>query len=1165
MNDEQDKQNLPDDTHETRGKRPLPPPTPPPDEAETISLFDLMDDIDAPAENPTITLSRPPVSPDDAATLTDFSAPNAPQERPTYQPANLQPQERPLIDDLEATEVQPRLALPPEPTLAATTPPIQQTPPAKRPSTPPAATQQSAKPAAQPARQQPPPPVRPPARQAAPTPAQTPRVAVPSQEIRTEPVRRSPGRRNWSGCLLRGTLIMGALLIVGFFLTVAGLAFAYNSIASDLPSVADLENQVSSFETARIYDRDGNELFSLADPNTGNRTRVSLDQISPFLIQATIATEDSRFYENPGFDPVAIGRAIMQAAQEGEAVSGASTITQQLVRAVLLDEEERTDRTLRRKVREIILAAEMANTYDKDLILELYLNEIYYGNLAYGIEAAAQTYFNKSARDLTLAEASMLAGLPQAPAWWDPYTAPDKALGRQTEVLNLMLAEGYITREEALAAQNEAVSFVYNLTPPERVLKNPHFVFTVLQQAEALLGAQAIYRGGLRIHTTLDATAQQLAETTITNAQAAVNSAGANNAALVTLHPATGEILALVGSLDFFNEEIDGQVNMALAPRQPGSSIKPMVYLSAMEQGWTPSTLIWDVPTSFPNGANPPYQPKNYDDSFHGPLRLRPSLGNSYNIPAVKALEYVGVCNFIANMQKVGLTSLQDDGCAEIGQPRNYGLALALGGGEISPLEMAGSFAVLANQGRYNAPHSINRIEDRLGNVLYEFTPPDAATSQVVRPEHAYLLSDMLSDNGARQPAFGLNNPLVIAGHRVAAKTGTSGSDRTDVRDNWTIGYSPEVVTAVWVGNTDNSPIGGQSGVEVAAPIWNRFMSQYLAGRQPVDFVRPPGVVDVEICADSGTRPGIDCANRLVERFAGDQPPLDAAFDFIQATPVDLWTGYRANERCPEAVQEASFFTLLVNGRPEVIEREKFVAQQWLETTAGGQGWAQNRGIAIPLELPPAQSCDENTPRPQITISGPQPGSEVSGVVELFGTVNGPNFRGYQVEWGIGENPGGWGVVQERRDTPVENGVLATWDTQDVSAEGPITLRILLFGPPNPYNPEAGETVFEARIPLRLLTPTGTPTATPTETPTMTPTTTTMPTETPSLTPTTLPPVTIVPIETPTLPAATPTLPAATPTLPAATPTLPAATPTLPGDVLPTVTPTMLPEVTPTP
>lgn len=1163
MNDEQEKQPekqnpIPEPEEDTpRGRRALeqlPSPSPKPaDEAETVSLFDLMDATD----DPTITLGG----------LAEQPAPPESLRTPAA-PAPLTPWERPLETDLDATQVRPDLAIP------GNRPPAQKTRPAQPPMPPTAASPSQQPPARphpaqrqtppvrqplpqQPPRQQPvqqpspaqgqgqrtrqpiPQPVRRPSPSAAPPSA---RVAMPRQDAQPHPMRRT--QRNWNGCLIRGLLVLVAVFIVGFMFTVAASAFAYRAIASDLPEIGDLEALASSFQTARIYDRNGNQLVALADPQTGNRTRVSLEEIAQDLIDATIATEDSRFYENPGFDPIGIARAIVQAAQEGEAVSGASTITQQLVRALVLSEEERSQRTLRRKTREIILAAEMWQKYDKETILELYLNEIYYGNLAYGIEAASQTYFNKTARELTLAEASLLAGLPQAPAFWDPYTNPEGALIRQTQVLNLMIAEGYVSFAEAQAAQNETAAFIYNLTPPAAPqVRYPHFAYTVLQQAETLLGAQTIYRGGLRIYTTLDPAAQQLAETAVQEGRAAINNAGANNTAMVVLQPATGEILALVGSADFHNEAISGQVNMALAPRQPGSSIKPLVYLSAFEQGWTPSTLIWDVPTSFPDGANPPYQPKNYDDQFHGPLRLRPSLGNSYNIPAVKALEFVGVCPFIANVQKVGLNSLRDEGCATVGQPSHHGLALALGGGETSPLEMAGAFGVLANQGRFIQPFAISRIENRQGEIQYEQAAP-GAEAQVVRPEHAYLLSDILSDNNARQPAFGQNNQLVISGHRVAAKTGTSGSSRFDVRDNWTIGYTPEVVTAVWVGNTDNTPMGqNASGVEVAAPIWNRFMSQYLSGRTPVDFIRPAGVLDVEICADSGTRPGPGCGTRLVERFAQDQLPLNSDADFTQLALIDLWTGLRANDRCPESTQEAGFFDILVSGRPEVWQRERFVAQQWLETTGSGQAWVQRRNIAIPLQLPPEQECDANTPRPEIHISQPADRAELSGIMDIMGTVRAPNFNGYQVEYGLGENPGGWGMVQERRHTPVENGVLASWDMGSINVSGPVTIRVLLFGPDNPYNAEAGPTVIERRVIVFVLEPTGTPTATPTDTatPTMTPTptTTALPTETASPTPTDAP--TGVPTET-TVPASpTPTLP--TPTLPAATEE-PTATPT---------------------
>lgn len=1095
------------------------------------------EDEEATADGPTATVPRDPT--------TARPAPRTPRPGLPLTPEQLRPNEaRPPVRDPDATKVQPRVAFPgatqPAPRSRvpqrdasqrdASRPPAQ--PPTGRP-IPPVRPAEEDNPTVR--RQEPPaqrtarPATRQPARQHAqrPQPANQPtRRTAQAAAPRSAPVREAPrpaaaqpamvarpatpaaarpsSRRSRGSWFSRFMLVAFVTGLVSLILAASAAAIGYTVIASDLPNPGELRANASAFETARIYDRNGGLLYALADPTTGNRTYVTLDQIAPVLIQATIATEDSRFYENPGFDPIAITRAVLEAAQDREfnAGGGASTITQQLVRAVLLDEDERTEISFRRKVREIVLAAEITRTYEKNEILELYLNEIYYGNLAYGIEAASQSYFNKSAADLNLAEASLLAGLPQAPALWDPYIAPEKALGRQREVLSLMVAEGYVTLEEAQAALDETAAFIYTLTPQPVTIRSPHFTFTVLQQAEALLGAQSIYRGGLSIQTTLDPEAQRLAEEAVVAHRDSLAAEGANNAAMVVLQPETGEILALVGSVDFSSEAISGQVNMALAPRQPGSAIKPFVYLAAMEQGWTPATLIWDVPTEFPNGANPPYVPKNYDDEFHGPLRLRPSLGNSYNIPAVKALEYVGVCPFIIRMQQLGLTSLQDDGCAEVGQPRNYGLALALGGGEVSALEMAGAYGILANQGRYAKPFAIQRIENRTGEILFEQPPVAPAQGQVVRPEHAYLLTHILADNNARQPEFGVDNPLVIPGHMVAAKTGTSGTDRFDVRDGWTIGYAPQVVTAVWVGNTDNQPIGeGRSGSRVASPIWNQFMSQYLAGRQPLTFVRPPGIVELEICADSGTRPSDSCTQRMVELFAGDQLPLESDLDFRQRVRVDLWTNLRANEACQEAVYEAFFFNPLVSGREDVLAREQEGARRWLETTAGGQFWAAQRGISLPLSLPPTQSCDANTPRPRVEINQPTPGEELTEQIRIRGTARGPNFGGYQVEYGLGQNPGGWGLIQERRPEAVENERLAVWETPGLNESGPVTIRVVIFGPDNPYTAEADPVTMEARVTLNYLAPTPTPTATPTETPTPTQTPTATATNQPTATP----------------------------------------------------------------
>jgi 1A family penicillin-binding protein len=924
-------------------------------------------------------------------------------------------------------------------------------------------------------------------------------------------------------------------LLIGFvflLLGASGAVAAYTFIARDLPSAAELESRASTFETAIIYDRDGNQLYALADPNTGNRTVTPLSAISPDLINATIATEDARFYVNPGFDPIGIGRAIYDAAREQEIVSGASTITQQLVRALFLEEEERAEVTFRRKVREIVLAAELNRTFPgregKDKILELYLNEIYYGNLAYGAEAAAQTYFSKPAADLTLAEASLLAGLPQAPALYDPFTDPERVLQRQAVVLGLMVQEGYITSAQAQEAINESAQIVRNLTPPESVIRHPHFVFTVLQQLENEFGAQAIYQGGFRIFTTLDPDAQEIAETALADGRANANALGANNGAMVSLRPDTGEVLALVGSFDFNDEEIHGQVNMALAPRQPGSTLKPLVYLSALEQGWTPGTLLWDTKTEFPDPPNPPYVPANFDDEFHGPVLLRYALGNSYNIPAVKALEFVGVCEFVAGMQRLNLTALLDEGCLETGQPRDTGLSLALGGKEISPLDMAVAYAALANQGQYRAPYTISRIENSQGETLFTHAAPETTGQQALRAAHAYLITHILSDNAARQAEFGANNPLTLDGRPVAAKTGTSGADSGDIRDGWTIGYTPQIVTAVWVGNTDANPVNeGASGFRLATPIWNQFMTRYLADKTAVPFVQPASVVQLEICADSGTRPGPGCPERVPELFAADQLPLDSDFDFLQQIPIDLWTLQVANDFCPENQFTATFVNLLVNARPEVIQRETINARQWVENTPAGQSWAAARNIGLPLQLPPTQECAAGGTRPAAILAWPSSGSELLGNVDVMGTANSPNFNGYVLQYGLTHDPGGWAEINARQTTPVQDGLLGQWDTGRVGPSGPVTLRLLVFGPDNPYTPENDPVVLETRVPVALIAPTATPTPSPTATPS--PTVTASPTASPSPSPSATATVTpdpglITPSPIPLPPTSTPTI-----------------------------------------
>lgn len=646
--------------------------------------------------------------------------------------------------------------------------------------------------------------------------------------------------RQGIGCLFRMLLLA---LLAGIIILLAGgsiIVYEYYKIAATLPSVADLQRRASTFETTRIFDRNGGLLYEILDPTAGRRTFITLDKISPFMVATTIATEDKSFYSHPGFDWTAIVRAFWQNFKEGGTVSGASTITQQLARNLLLSPEERIEQSYLRKVREALLAAEITRRYTKNQILELYLNEFYYGNLAYGVEAASETYFNTTADKLDLAQASFLAGLPQAPSIYDVYHNREATRERQKQVLTLLYEASneqnciFVSNsaQRVCVDANTAIAAYaalenYQFKPPDVQIRYPHWVNYVRSILENQFDAQTIYRSGFSVYTTIDPTLQDEAERLVKQQIDSLSAYNANNGALVAIRPSSGEILAMVGSADFYNDAIDGQVNMATSPtRQPGSSIKPVTYIAAFEKGWTSATLIWDVPSEFPpsgdpNDPRPPYKPVDYDGRFHGPVTVRAALANSYNIPAVKALQYVGIYDdpntpnedgMLSIAKKLGITSLTR---------QDYGLSLTLGGGEVSLLEMTGAYSVIANGGRSIPTVTISRILDHNGNVVFEYqTPPG---DQVIRPEHAFLISSILSDNDARTPMFGPNSVLNLP-FPVAAKTGTS----NDYRDNWTLGYTADIAVGVWVGNADYSPMHDITGVTGAAPIWSLFMQSAI-------------------------------------------------------------------------------------------------------------------------------------------------------------------------------------------------------------------------------------------------------------------------------------------------------------------------------------------------
>lgn len=915
------------------------------------------------------------------------------------------------------------------------------------------------------------------------------------------------------GCL--GRTILGVLV---FLILVGGIGttfvvIQYYSIARTLPDVESLRASASQFETTRILDRHGNVLYELLDPNAGRRTYVPLQRMSPYLIAATIATEDKDFYNNPGFDPIGILRAFYQNYTSGTVVSGASTITQQLARSILLGPDEASQRTYQRKIREVVLASEITRRYSKEEILELYLNEIYYGNLSYGIEAASETYFGISSDKLNLAQGAFLAGLPQAPSVYDIFSNRAETLRRHKQVLVLIyelsqekncieVSTGIkpVCVDAAAATASSQEIEVYAFQAPKATYRYPHWVNFIRAELEAQFDSQTIYRSGFTVYTTLDPGLQDQAEQLIRSQVDSLAERNVTNGALIAIRPHTGEILAMVGSADFENADISGQVNMALAPRQPGSSIKPLTYLAAFEKGWTPSTLVWDVPSGFPPSGDPadtrdPYEPVNYDGRFHGPVTVRSALANSYNIPAVKALEFIGIYDNAATPQTEGLIGIAKRLGIDTLTRTDYGLALTLGGGDVPLLQMTSAFSTFANGGLRLPPVAITKIVDFSGNLVYEYKQPGG--EQVIRAEHAYLITSILSDNQARLPMFGANSVLNLP-FPAAAKTGTT----NDFRDNWTVGYTPDLAVGVWVGNADYTPMNGVSGLTGAAPVWAEFMThaeQILTGGNVTPFSRPAGIVERVICAESGTEPSEWCPTQRSEVFAADQMPLGKEDDLWKKVEVDTWTGLAASTECSGF--SADKFAINVNDPTAV---------RWILEDGGGKDWATNSGFEEPLFFVPQRTCKSSDPRPSIFFAGTAEDSTITtSPLDIYAAVSATtDFGTYRLEWGQGNDPAEWSILVDGLTNQYKQpDRIYTWDLRPVP-EGNITLRIYLEGKDGHY--------AEKRLHLKIFVPT--PTPTPTATPTMTPTVT--PSPTPTLTPT--------PTETPVPP--TPTPPTETPT-----------------------------------
>lgn len=662
--------------------------------------------------------------------------------------------------------------------------------------------------------------------------------------------------------------------IIIVFLAILAISVFYFLILKDLPLPTKLGSATNPQSTL-IYDRKGKLLYNIY--SNKNQIFIPISQIPKHMREATIAIEDRSFYSHGAVDLKGIARAAISIALKQQ-VQGGSTLTQQLVKNSLLSQE----RTILRKIKEVILAFATEMIYPKNKILEMYLNQSPYGGTAYGIEAASQMYFDKHAKDLSLAQSALLAGLPQSPTRYSPFGShPELAKKRQLEVLKAMREEKYITSQEEQQAAKEVLKY-------KRISNNieaPHFVVYIKDLLIAKYGAKTVEEGGLKVTTSLDSDIQKFAEEAVAKEIDSLPKyyRVSNGAALVT-NPRTGEILAMVGSKDYFDSSIDGNVNITTSLRQPGSSIKPINYALGLINKYPASTVFIDQEICFPNQGGRNYCPQNYDGKWHGMVQLRYALGNSFNIPAVKMLKLNGVEAMVATATAMGITTFT--------KPQNYGLSLTLGGAEVKMTDMATAFGVLANGGYRIDLSPILKIIDKEGKILEEYKPPKSPIfgKKVLPDGVAFIISDILADNGARIAAFGENSKLRIPKQTVSVKTGTT----NDYRDNWTIGYTPSFLVASWVGNNDNRQMGGVvSGITGAAPIWNNIMSYLLKDKPQEALSRPADVIQKHVCSDTGFFPqaGSSCPTRFEYFIKGTEKAVGTVKNesiLIDKTTQDL-------------------------------------------------------------------------------------------------------------------------------------------------------------------------------------------------------------------------------------------------------------------------------------
>lgn len=673
------------------------------------------------------------------------------------------------------------------------------------------------------------------------------------------------------------------------------------------------------YGTIKIWDRN-NILLYESIGTLGKKIPVTYDKLPKRLIDATIASEDITFWTNKGVDVKAILRAIFLNIREGKIISGGSTITQQLVRTLIISPNQPPRRRFFRKIREILLALRLNAIYSKKDILTMYLNQMYFGRMSYGVATASNSYFGKDVSQLSLAESAFLVGLLSSPDKRDPFTNITEAKERQIHVLGLMAKNGFITKERAKEAEGEELYFVNT----EIDIKAPHFIHYVLQEAERLRIDNSV---GINIYTTLDyptfLLSEEIASLWVNRLR---NKHNLSNAALVLIKNNSGEIVNMLGGIDYFDATHSGQVNMATALRQPGSVIKPVTYAVAFMQGYTPATFIYDVKKVYRTKKGEGFTPNNYDGRYHGLVLAREALASSLNLPAVEMLNRVGIKNFLKVAKDLGITTFT--------QEERYDLAITLGGGEAKLLDLTDVFASFARGGEYKDPFVIQKIMTDSGKVLYEHKEEQGV--QVLGKDSkqvAYLISHILSDPKARIPGFGEKNPLILS-HPAAVKTGTT----TDWHDNWTVGYTPSYTVGVWMGNNDNHPMREITGIVGAAPIWNQFFEEFLKGKPQEKFQRPERIKELEICLISGKLPDDLCSEKMREVFIESTEPKETSH-LHKKVKIDIRNSLLAGDSCPENVVVEKIF---IDYPPEVyswaVENgQRVIPQQFSPLCTGRQ------------------------------------------------------------------------------------------------------------------------------------------------------------------------------------------------------------------------------------